>query len=131
MRDKLPAEPAPTDAPAGSDAHPSEEASAASPRKGSPPRGPPAHVRPQLDLGFRITGQSLELFEIRPRWDNPDEILEHDYAKTTYVKKSKSWKIYWMRQDLKWHQYEPVPEVSTLEEFLSVVQEDTYACFHG
>jgi len=92
---------------------------------------PPAHVRPQLDLGFRITGQSLELFEIRPRWDNPDEILEHDYAKTTYVKKSKSWKIYWMRQDLKWHQYEPVPEVSTLEEFLSVVQEDTYACFHG
>ncbi len=92
---------------------------------------PPSHIRSQLDVGFRISGQSLELFEIRPRWDNPSEILELDYAKTTYVKKSQSWKIYWMRQDLKWHRYEPVPEVSTLEEFLLVVTEDAYGCFHG
>jgi len=94
-------------------------------------RRPPSHIRPKLDLGFRITDQSLELFEIRPRWDNPNEVLEHGYAKTTYVKKSKSWKIYWMRQDLKWHRYDPVPDVATLEEFLSVVAEDAHACFHG
>ncbi len=92
---------------------------------------PPVHVRPQFDLGFRVTGQSLELFEIRPRWDNPEEILEHDYAKAKYVKKTKSWKIYWMRQDLRWHRYDPVPEVSSLEEFLAIVEEDAHACFHG
>ena len=92
---------------------------------------PPPHIRSQLDIGFRITEQSLELFEIRPRWDNPSEILEHDFAKTTFVKKTRSWKIYWMRQDLKWHCYEPVPRVASLEEFLSVVSEDAQACFRG
>lgn len=92
---------------------------------------PPAHIRSQLDIGFRISGQSLELFEIRPRWDNPSEILEQDFAKTTFIKKSKSWKIYWIRQDLKWHRYDPVPDVSNLEEFFSLVSEDAYACFRG
>lgn len=92
---------------------------------------PPPHIRSELDIGFRITDQSLEFFEIRPRWDNPSEILEHDFAKTTYVKKTRSWKIYWMRQDLKWHRYDPVSEVASLEEFLSVVSEDALACFRG
>ena len=92
---------------------------------------PPPHIRSELDIGFRISDQSLELFEIRPRWDNPDEILEHGFAKTTYVKKTRLWKIYWLRQDLKWHRYDPVPEVASLEEFLSVVSEDAFACFHG
>ena len=92
---------------------------------------PPAHLRSQLDIGFRISDQSLELFEIRPRWDNPSEILEHAFAKTTFVKKTRSWKIYWMRQDLKWHRYDPVPEVASLEEFLSTVAEDALACFRG
>jgi hypothetical protein len=92
---------------------------------------PPAHIRSQLDIGFRVTDQSLELFELRPRWDNPSEIMELSFAKTTFVKKSKSWKIYWMRQDLKWHSYEPIPEVSTLEEVLTVVSEDAFACFRG
>ncbi|MEH6515382.1 MAG: DUF3024 domain-containing protein [Halioglobus sp.] len=92
---------------------------------------PPAHIRAQLDIGFRVTDQSLEFFDIRPRWDNPSEILEHPFAKTTFVKKSRTWKVYWMRQDLKWHSYEPAAEVNTLEEALSVVSEDAFACFRG
>jgi hypothetical protein len=31
-------------------------------------RRPPPHIRPRLDLGFRILGQSVEIFEIRQRW---------------------------------------------------------------
>jgi hypothetical protein len=92
---------------------------------------PPAHIRSQLDIGFRVTDQSLELFELRPQWDNPSEIIELSFAKTTFVKKSKTWKIYWMRQDLQWHSYEPIPEVGTLEEVLTVVSEDAFACFRG
>jgi Protein of unknown function (DUF3024) len=92
---------------------------------------PPSHIRSQLDIGFRISGQSLEFFEIRPRWDSPDEILEHDFAETTFVRKTRSWKIYWLRQDLKWHPSDPVREVGSLEEFLSVVAEDALACFRG
>jgi hypothetical protein len=41
------------------------------------------------------------------------------------------WRVFWKRADLKWHSYEPVPEVSAVEDFLAVVQKDEYACFFG
>ena len=92
---------------------------------------PPAHIRSQVDIGFRITGQSLELFEIRPRWNNPTQKIEEATAKATYVKKTKSWKIFWQRADLKWHGYEPHPKAKTIEEFLEIVDRDEHACFFG
>jgi len=33
-------------------------------------RRPPPHIRPKLDLGYKIEGQSVEIFEIRPDWQN-------------------------------------------------------------
>ena len=94
-------------------------------------RRPAPHIRDQIDFGFRIKDQSLELFEIRPRWNNPSEKTESAIAKTTYVKTKRIWKIYWQRQDLKWHGYQPKPEVSTVDEFLAVVDHDAHACFFG
>lgn len=32
---------------------------------------PAPHIRPELDLGYRIRGQSVEIFEIRPVWRRP------------------------------------------------------------
>jgi Protein of unknown function (DUF3024) len=92
---------------------------------------PPPHIRPKLDFGYRITGQSVELFEIRPRWNKPTEKKEHSFAKATYVKTTGTWKIYWQRADLKWHSYEPTPQVGSVEKFLALVGEDKYACFFG
>lgn len=92
---------------------------------------PPAHIRNEVDLSFRLKGQSVEIFEIRPMWRNPQEKVEEPVAKATYVKTQKIWKIYWQRADLKWHRYEPDPEVNSLEEFLRVVEADEYACFLG
>ena len=92
---------------------------------------PPAHIRNELDIGYRIHNQSVIIFEIRPRWDNPDEVLQHPVAKTTYVKRAGRWKIYWMRADLKWHRYQPEPLVDQLVNFLDVVKEDEYGCFWG
>jgi len=92
---------------------------------------PPAHIRDQVDLGFRLKDQSIEIFEIRPLWDNPDEKIEEMQAKTTYVKKSGKWKVYWQRADLKWHSYHPTPEVDTLEDFLALVDKDEHHCFRG
>jgi hypothetical protein len=94
-------------------------------------RRPEPLVRDQIDFGFRIKDQSLELFVIRPMWNNPSEKTEGAIAKTTYVKTKQIWKIYWQRQDLKWHGYQPMPEVNTVEEFLDVVDQDAYKCFFG
>ena len=92
---------------------------------------PAPHIRPELDMGFRIKGQSVEIFEIRPRWKEPGVKMEHPVAKATYVRSRDLWKIFWMRADLKWHNYEPVPAVGSIEKFLAVVEKDAYACFWG
>lgn len=92
---------------------------------------PPVHVRNELDLGYRIENQSVELFEIRPQWRNPKEKVEIPVAKATYVKKDQIWKIYWQRQDQKWHSYTPAPTVKYFEDFLAIVGEDANACFFG
>lgn len=92
---------------------------------------PPAHIRSELDLGFRVNGQSVEIFEIRPAWNNPNENIEQFVVKATFVKNQKIWKIYWQRADLKWHGYQPHPEAASLEEVLAVVEKDQYACFFG
>ena len=92
---------------------------------------PPAHIRNELDIGYRIENQSVELFEIRPAFRSPKEKIEQGIAKATYVKKAGIWKVYWLRADLKWHRYEPTPEVADLEGFLAIVDDDHYGCFHG
>jgi hypothetical protein len=94
-------------------------------------RRPPAHVRSQVDLAFRIEGQSVIIFEIREIWNQQDKKVESPIAKATFVKKTNLWKLYWQRADLKWHRYEPTPETKTIEEFLAVVENDEYCCFWG
>ena len=94
-------------------------------------RRPPPHVRPKLDLSFRIADQSVEIFTVRPRWNNPTERTEQSVAKATFVKSSGIWKVFWMRADLKWHRYDPVPQVPTFEKFLAIVHEDEHSCFFG
>ena len=92
---------------------------------------PPAEIRDEVDLSFRIEGQSVEIFEIRPLWDNPKEKIEEAVAKATYVKSRNLWKVYWQRADLKWHRYDPDPEVDTIDDFLKVVESDDCSCFFG
>jgi len=92
---------------------------------------PPAHVRNEVDLCYRIEDQSVIIFELRSVWNNPDKKIESMVAKTTYVKKTRKWKVYWQRSDMKWHAYSPTPEVKTLEEFLYLLEKDENACFYG
>ena len=92
---------------------------------------PPENIRDQLDLGFRIENQSVVLYEIRPRWNKPQEKMESPVAKATYSKVQQVWKVYWKRADLKWHRYDPTPEVDLLGDFLILVDEDKHACFWG
>jgi len=94
-------------------------------------RRPAPHIRPNLDFGFRMSGQSVELFEVRPQWDRPTIKRESSFAKATFVRTQGTWRVYWKRADLKWHSYQPVPEVEAIEDFLAVVQKDEHACFFG
>lgn len=94
-------------------------------------RRPPAHIRNELYLGYRIDGQSVEIFEIRPEWRNPSQKIEIPVAKATFVKTKNTWKIFWQRADLKWHGYQPALLVKSFCDFLNIVNEDKDGCFFG
>lgn len=94
-------------------------------------RRPPEELRDKIDLSFRIEGQSIVIFTIRPVWLQPDQKHESPAAKAIFVRTKNNWKVFWMRADLKWHVYPPKPTVKTLGQFLKLVEEDKYCCFWG
>jgi hypothetical protein len=94
-------------------------------------RRPAPHIRPELDFGYRVSCQSVELSEIRPQWNDPTQIREHPFAKATYVRTQKAWTVFWQRADLKWHGYKPHLLVPSIERFLEIVEADDYGCFFG
>ena len=94
-------------------------------------RRPPEELRDQLDLGYRIENQSIEIFELRARYDDPTQKIECPIAKTSWVKSRDKWRIFWMRGNLKWYRLDPLPEVDELKLFLSQVERDPYGCFWG
>ena len=94
-------------------------------------RRPPAEMRGRCDVGCRFTGHSVEIFETAPDWVDKTKTLETPVAKATFVRRRNRWRIYWMKRDLRWHSYEPAPEVASLEAFLALVHQDAYACFWG
>jgi hypothetical protein len=47
---------------------------------------PRTDVRDKLDIGFSFQNNILEIFEIRPRWDNPNIKLNLSVAKSQFIK---------------------------------------------
>jgi hypothetical protein len=91
----------------------------------------PEKARDQLKNGYRIEGQNIFIFESRPRWDQPSEWMNLDFAKLTYVKSRGIWKLYWKRASGKWNLYEPHAESRELSELIKTIDEDQYGCFFG
>ena len=94
-------------------------------------RRPPEEMPHKVDLAYRIDKQSVLIFEIRSRWDKPKEFFESPVAKTTWGSSKNHWRIFWMRSDLKWHEYKPVPTVKTIYDFIELVDQDSLCCFWG
>lgn len=88
-------------------------------------------IRDAVREGQRVEGQSVELFFVRPVWDDPSQETEESIAKATLVRSRGKWRVYWKRADLRWHSYANKPEVNSLRDFLQLVDEDRYCCFFG
>ena len=88
-------------------------------------------IRDQLRLEYSIRRHDIELFEVRPNWRDPAEEMETPVAKIRYVRSANEWRLYWMRQDLKWHSYEPHAVGESLEELVEEVDRVEYCCFFG
>lgn len=88
-------------------------------------------IRKQVDIGYTWENNTAILFEIRPKWDNPEELLSIQFAKIRYTKTQKEYKLYWMRSSGKWEIYEPFPTATNLQDLLNEIKEDTHSCFFG
>ena len=91
----------------------------------------PLEQREQLDFKVLIDNQSILIYEVRPNWRDKSKLQESEVAKATFVRSQKIWKIFWMRADLKWHRYPPMPQVTSLAEVFETVKEDECCCFFG
>lgn len=94
-------------------------------------RRPDPSMRDRIREGQRLSGYTIELFYVRPAYLRPGEFTESEIAKLQFVRSRGVWKIFWKRADLKWHGYQPCPEVPTLAAALRVIDEDGYCCFFG
>lgn len=93
--------------------------------------GPKPEVRHKLRWDQQVEGQSIVLYEVRPRFMKPGEFGRYGFAKATFVKKENYWKVYWRRASGKWERYPPYPTAESVEEFLAVVIADENGCFFG
>jgi len=94
-------------------------------------RRPHPDVRDKCDLGCRLNDETVEMFEVRPRWNDPNTYDEHCFAKTNYLKKEKNWQIYWMRHHEKWERYKTKGDVKTIEDVFNIIDLDEYGSFFG
>ena len=94
-------------------------------------RRPPEEIRSQIDIGYRIDGQDVFIYEIRPKWNKPSEIMEKDLAKASFVISQNVWEICWMNSDLEWISYQPKASVNSIKQFFAEVDKDENNCFFG
>ena len=93
----------------------------------------PPHIADQLRFEYEISGHNAIVWEIRPVYFDPSRETKHGVAKFQYIRSRNTWKLYWMRADLKWHGYDPDPKqkLNELQEQIEEVERDPYGAFFG
>jgi hypothetical protein len=86
---------------------------------------PPPHIRSRLDFSVPYYWGKASRFS-RPDLAGGASRRETRIAggEATYVGERGVRRVFWQRRDLKWHSYEPEPDVDSVEEFASSISED-------
>jgi hypothetical protein len=94
-------------------------------------RRPPLHIRDKLDLRVDITGGVVVVFEVRPSFQDKSKIRDIPVAKAKWVGTRNTWRLFWMRADMKWHSYPPLPEAQDIGTLFAEIDRDPHGCFWG
>jgi len=89
----------------------------------------PVHLRDKLCLMYTVKGHEVVIVERRPRWDNQTEWIETPVAKLKFIRSANKWRLYWIRADMKWHEYSGLSPSNRLEDLVQEVDADPMACF--
>lgn len=91
----------------------------------------PGHLKDKLRLEYSVKGHDVVIVERRPRWDNQSEWTESPVAKLKFIRSVGKWRLYWMRADMKWHEYPGLSSSTRLDELVQEIDADPLACFFG
>jgi hypothetical protein len=75
-------------------------------------RHSPPQYQNELRFTYEVHRHDVSVWEVRPAYKRPGEWTKMGVAKFKYDRTKKTWKLYWMRQDMKWHLYDPSPGAS-------------------
>lgn len=91
----------------------------------------PVQLKDKLRLVYAVKGHEVVISERRPRWDNQTEWTETPVAKLKFIRSAGKWRLYWMRADLKWHEYPGLSSSPRLDDLVREIDADPLACFFG
>lgn len=91
----------------------------------------PPEVQDAIRLEVETVGNSITIWECRPPWrpEYGPEWTRMGIARFRYSPSERSWTVYWMRSDLKFHRYSLVGPQSGIGPLLDEVARDPHACF--
>ena len=87
-------------------------------------RRSPSHLRDQFRAVYVVEEHDVTVYEERPHETNPREWTSSGIAKFKYHRKQNVWKLYWMRQNLKWYPYGPFHESTRIDRLVVEVDKD-------
>jgi hypothetical protein len=94
-------------------------------------RRSPVHLSDEVKTTYKVIDSAVEIYEERPGWRHRDRWSSSRIARFRYTRSTRKWKLYWMRQDLKWQLYEPFSESTAIEKLVTEVDTDPHAAFWG
>lgn len=91
----------------------------------------PPHVRDKIQLKFFFRGDSVTLFEERPRWDDPKEKTQLNVAQFRFDEATAKWSLYCRDRNSKWHLYQGIKQGASLDYLIDEVDKDPTGIFWG
>jgi len=78
-----------------------------------------------------VEGHNVTMYEERPSWDGAGEWTRRGIAGLRFSRSRREWQLYWLRQDLRWHLYDPDGMPADLDSLVAVVEADKHGAFFG
>jgi hypothetical protein len=81
----------------------------------------PVGLRDQVRVGFRFRGNSVTLYEERPRFMRSDEWVTIVVAQFRFDPSSSLWTLYCADRNSRWHKYFDAEPTASLDELIEEV----------
>ena len=91
----------------------------------------PPHARDQIALSYEFRGNSVTLFEYRPRWDQPKDWIASAIAQFRFDPSNGRWRLYCADRNSKWHVYSLARPTTRFATLLEAVAKDPTGIFFG